>query len=245
MQKASAPRILVTADSDSDFDGVRLRRDYIRRLRQAGGLPLLLPHTEQPLSAGDAAAYLADCHGLLLTGGGDIEPWRYGRAPGPDLGLDPARDQAELVLFQAAWQRKMPIFGVCRGAQLINVALGGDIYQDLDADRGEGENRGNALHQHGSEERYGLHHPVEVTASQLSRLIGQRPTVNSHHHQGLRRIAPELTAAAFAPDGLCEAVLGRDRPLLAVQWHPECMENMQPLFNAFVELCRSFAAGDM
>ena len=238
------PRILVTMDQQQDYDAVRLRRDYCRRLRKAGGLPLLLPHTEQPLSEADAAAYLAGCHGLLLTGGGDLEPWRYGRSPGPDTDIDAPRDQAEIALVQAAWCMKLPLFGVCRGAQVINVALGGDIYQDLDADMGQGADRGNSLHQHGSEERYGVHHPVEVTEAELARLIGKRPMVNSHHHQGLRRLAPGLTAAAFAPDGLCEAVVGCDRPLIAVQWHPECRDDMQPLFDAFVALCRDFAAGE-
>ena len=238
------PRILVTMDQQPEWDGVRLRRDYSRRLRKAGGLPLLLPHTEQPLSEADAAAYLAGCHGLLLTGGGDLEPWRYGRSPGPDTDIDAPRDQAEIALVQAAWRMKLPLFGVCRGAQVINVALGGDIYQDLDADLGQGADRGNSLHQHGSEERYGVHHPVEVTDAELARLIGKRPMVNSHHHQGLRRLAPGLTAAAFAPDGLCEAFVGCDRPLIAVQWHPECRDDMQPLFDAFVALCRDFAAGE-
>ena len=238
------PRILVTMDQQPDFDGVRLRRDYSRRLRKAGGLPLLLPHTEQPLGAEDAAQYLAGCHGLLLSGGGDVEPWRYGREPGPDTDVDAPRDQAEIALVRAAWEMKMPLFGICRGVQVVNVALGGDIYQDLDADLAKGPGRGNDLHQHGSEERYGVHHPVEVSDPELARLIGSRPMVNSHHHQGLRRLAPGLNAAAFAPDGLCEAVTACGRPLIAVQWHPECRDDMQPLFNAFVALCRSFAAGD-
>ena len=84
-----------------------------------------------------------------------------------------------------------------------------------------------------------------MTRPLLSRLIGRSVWVNSHHHQGLRRVAPPLIPAAFAPDGLCEAVIGPpERPVLAVQWHPECLDSMDPLFGAFVELCLTFAAGE-
>jgi len=214
-------------DCDPEQDFLRLRRDYIRRLRHAGGLPVLLPHTEKPLSPKDAAELLAGCQGVLFSGGGDLETSGGGR------GVDPERDQAELSLFAAAWERKLPVFGVCRGLQLINTALGGDLYPDL------GEGPGRVRHCHASDERYDCHHRVTVTRRELSRLIGTAPDVNSHHHQGLRRLASPLRAAAFAPDGLCEAVLGPPyRFLLAVQWHPECLDHMAPLFAAFAEACR-------
>ena len=125
------PRILVTMDVQPEYDGLRLRADYIRRLRRAGGLPLLAPHSEEAITSEQARECLTGCCGLLLPGGGDMEPWRYGREPGPDTDLDPDRDQAELALFQAAWEQGLPVFGVCRGLQLINVALGGDLYQDF------------------------------------------------------------------------------------------------------------------
>ena len=234
------PRILVSMYLQPEEDRLQLQRDHIRRLRKAGALPLLLPHSEEPVSEELAREYLAGCHGLLLTGGGDIEPWRYGRQPGPDTFVDPARDQAEIAFVQAAWEMRLPVFGICRGAQVINVALGGDIYQDLDADKGSG----NALHQHGVEERYDRHHRIQTERPELERLIGKEAAVNSLHHQGLRRLADGLVSAARAEDGLCEAIIAPDRPWLAVQWHPECMEEMQPLFDAFVEKCRAFAAGE-
>ena len=234
------PRILVSMYLQPEEDRLCLRRDHIRRLRRSGALPLLLPHIDEPISGELAREYLAGCHGLLLTGGGDIEPRLYGREPGPDTFVDPARDQAEIALTRAAWEMMLPVFGICRGAQVINVALGGDIYQDLDADKGSG----NALHQHGVEERRLRHHPVRVTVPELERLIGEETEVNSLHHQGLRRIAAGLIPAAWAEDGLCEAVIAPDRPLLAVQWHPECLPGMEVLFDDFVEKCRAFAAGE-
>ena len=217
MQDSFMPRILVSMYLQPEEDRLCLRRDHIRRLRRSGALPLLLPHIDEPISAELAREYLAGCHGLLLTGGGDIEPRLYGREPGLDAFVDPARDQAEIALAQAAWEMRLPVFGVCRGAQVINVALGGDIYQDLDADLGHG----NALHQHGVEERYDRHHRIQIERPELERLIGKETEVNSLHHQGLRRIAAGLVPAARAEDGLCEAVIAPDRPWLAVQWHPE------------------------
>lgn len=235
------PRILVTMARDPDYDGLRLRLDYVRRLRNAGGLPLLLPHAERPLARSEAEECLQGVQGVLFSGGGDIEPRRYGRRPGPDADVDAPRDQAELAVFRAAWRRRMPVFGVCRGLQLINVALGGDLYQDLEKEF----SRGGVVHAHGSGERYRCQHRVAVTRPALSRLIGTSVRVNSHHHQGLRRVAPPLIPAAFAPDGLCEAVIGPpERPLIAVQWHPECLDSMDPLFSAFVDRCRTFEAGE-
>lgn len=235
------PRILVTMDLDPAYDGLRLRRDYVRRLRNAGGLPLLLPQAERGLTELDAAECLRGCHGLLLTGGGDLEPWRYGASPGPDRDVDPERDEAELALCGAAVRLGLPVFGICRGLQVLNVALGGDIYQDLDA----AWPQGGSSHCFPSSVRYGRQHGLTVIRPELARLIGCHPLVNSHHHQGLRRIAPQLQPAAYAPDGLCEAVTGREgRPLLGVQWHPECLDDMSPLFDAFVAQCQIFAAGD-
>ena len=232
------PRILITMNDATDYDGVKLRRDYARRLIRAGGLPLSLPHGagEEDLPA-LAQAYINSCDGLLLSGGDDLEPELYGQSARRELEVYPQRDRLELALFQAAWEAGRPIFGICRGMQLINVALGGELYQDLDLDFQAGAN---ARHHRQADERYQTHHEAEVCHPGLASLLGCRAQVNSHHHQAVSRLALPLQGAAYAPDGLCEAVIAKDwerRPLLAVQWHPECMETMQILFDKFVEQC--------
>ena len=207
---------------------------YITALLRAGGLPLILPLT---LSGDDLAGCLESLDGVLFTGGGDVKPEQYGSAPHPKVaGVDPDRDRFEIDLLQQVLEKELPFLGICRGLQLINVGLGGTLYEDiLDQHPGALVHQQNDLHPRSFQA-----HAVEIQPqSRLAQVLGRVACeVNSLHHQGIRRLAGDLTATAYAPDGIIEGVeLPGHRFGLAVQWHPEWLPDepaMQALFAAFV-----------
>jgi putative glutamine amidotransferase len=216
----TAPRRLVDGR-----ERVTLNTAYVRALESAGLVPLAGPTMLAPERAGAA---LAAVRGLVLTGGEDVAPDRYGAAPHPRLGdVDRDRDAAELALITEARKRRLPILAICRGIQILNVALGGTLYQDLDSERpGPVPHTGDQSH-----------HAVRVEAgSLLARTLGTRSaTVNSRHHQAIRDLAPGLRAVAWAEDGVIEAAEPADTGLpwmLAVQWHPEDLTE-RALFDGF------------
>ncbi len=209
----------------------------------AGGLPLLAyraGRTGDAALAAHAADVIARCDGLLLSGGVDLTPATYGAAPEPPWGDgDPDRDAFELALYRAALAAGLPILAICRGAQLVNVAEGGTLWQDLSALR-----TGSLCHRDFARyDRHGHGLALAADAGPLGALFGGAPRwVNSVHHQGVRRLGADLDVLATAPDGVVEAFTHR-RPswLLAVQWHPEWMQDrpdQRRLFDAFVDACR-------
>ena len=174
--------------------------------------------------------------GIVLTGGGDVHPRHYGQRPHPKLGqVDEARDRFELRLSQAALTRGIPLLGVCRGAQVLGVALGGDLTQDIDSQVEDAE-------KHPAGDRgMASHHWVEIAPdSRLSTVMGaRRVRVNSSHHQANARLGPGVRKAAWSQDGVIEAIeWGGENFVLGVQWHPERMWRRAPrqrrLFDAFV-----------
>ena len=192
---------------------------YVRSVLEAGAIPLILPPA---IGAARAMGALEGLDALLLTGGEDVDPSWYGAAPSPSLGsVDRERDLFELALFAAARQRGMPILGICRGIQLINVALGGTLWQHLPGERPS------AIEHDRPDARSVRTHAVSLEAgSRAAAVLGRTAMeVNSFHHQGIRDLAPTLHPSGWAEDGLIEAVEGAgDEPwLLAVQWHPEEM----------------------
>jgi putative glutamine amidotransferase len=213
---------------------------YLEAVLGAGGLPVIIPLNV----AGPALrALYARLDGVLLTGGGDVDPAVFGEAPHPELGtVDADRDQLELALARFTAEDDKPLLGVCRGAQVLNVALGGTLYQDLPSQYGEEVLR----HAHPVKEfpRQHLAHPVQVEEeSLLARVLGVPiARVNSRHHQAIKDVAPALTVVARAPDGVIEGVERPGRPFtLGVQWHPENLQElpeMKALFVKFVEACR-------
>jgi putative glutamine amidotransferase len=220
--------------TDPDWANLGLFRDLmVRAVERAGGLPVIVPLGLQPAVL---HALLARLDGVLLAGGGDIDPMRYGAGPHPALaGVNAERDEAELSLARWAAAEARPLLGICRGAQVFNVALGGTLYRDI------AEHPGAQRHTYYPGLPYDLRpHPVKIDEdSHLARAIGSPIiTVNSLHHQACRQLAPGLRAVAHAPDGLIEAVELPSHPFaLAVQWHPECLPDapeMQRLFEAFV-----------
>jgi len=190
---------------------------------------------------------LRHCHGLVLSGGEDLDPARYGERALPELGtVNPARDEMEFGALETALERRIPVLGICRGLQLLNVYFGGTLYQDV------GTQFPGAL-RHLQEEAWGLHsheaHIVET--SRLAEIVGgTRIRINSFHHQAIKDLAPGLVEVARAEDGLIEAVEARDhRWVLGVQWHPERHEAKAPeadpdrrLLAAFADAVRARAA---
>lgn len=217
------PRIGVTGVVRSWDGGERtgVNAAYVRAVIAAGGLPIVL----SPLvGVAYAARSLDGLDGLVLTGGEDVDPSLYGTAPSPLLRTtDRARDLFELAAFAAARARALPVLGICRGIQLINVGLGGTLYQDLAAER-----PGAITHDPDGPRDRRIHGVTLEPESRTSHALGTTALqVNSLHHQGIRDLAPALRATGWADDGLVEAVeLPADTDegwLLAVQWHPEEM----------------------
>ena len=216
----SRPLIAVTAsvrDSDIGMPRVVLEAGYLQAVRVAGGLPLVL----SPLDDEGTRDGLFDlAAGLVLTGGEDVDPSRYGQAPDGARTVSPERDAMELHLLERALARRVPVLAICRGIQVLNVALGGTLYQDLFTQRG----------QEIDHDRYrefdGHIHTVRTGGpSILADVFEVEEFVqNSAHHQGIRDLSPDLTAVAWAPDGLVEAVEYRADGAAwtcGVQWHPE------------------------
>ncbi|HET9384025.1 MAG TPA: gamma-glutamyl-gamma-aminobutyrate hydrolase family protein [Gemmatimonadales bacterium] len=204
---------------------VALNTAYVRALEGAGLVPLVVPTMLAPERA---SAALASVRGLVLTGGEDVGPERYGAKPHEKLGpVDRVRDAAELALIAAALERRLPLLAICRGIQILNVALGGTLYQDLDSER-----PGPIAHQ----DEAGSHTVRIESGSRLERTLGTRAaTVNSRHHQAIRDLAPGLKAVAWADDGVIEAVEPIDAGapwMAAVQWHPENLTE-RALFDGF------------
>ncbi len=211
------PRIAITGSpvTHDRRPGCKVNQGYVDALTRAGALPLLLPVLDPAL----ADEVVADMDGLLLTGGGDISPSWYGQEPVPEVyGVDLDRDRWELALITAARAAGLPILGVCRGAQILNVAAGGSLIQDLPSV--SQESHGLRVREHDEV------HPVGIEpGSMLADVVGsERLGVNSLHHQSLALVGRGLRAVAWSPDGVIEAVESAERaPILAVQWHPELM----------------------
>jgi putative glutamine amidotransferase len=178
--------------------------------------------TPATVAAADAADLAAGAAGVLLCGGPDVEPHHYGETPRPDarLSLLPPRDAVELELLAGARAARTPLFAVCRGLQMVNVFLGGTLWQDLPS------MAPSAVDHSIDEPRDLLAHAIQVTAGgELAELLAQEPPtlVNSRHHQAVKELAPGLETVAVAPDGIVEALVGGDPGwwLWGVQWHPE------------------------
>lgn len=209
---------------------------YIDAVIEAGGIPLLIP---MGLDEAALAEVVARLDGLLLPGGGDIAGEHYGSQHADFIfDVDPDRDRVELFLAREAVARRMPLLAICRGHQLLNVALGGTLYEDvLQWMPGAIKHDFFGLFPRNHQ----AHDVIIEPGSQLSATLGHNSVcVNSLHHQGIRDLAPGLMAAAHAPDGLIEAVEVEDHPFaLGVQWHPENLyldnPGMLALFRGLVE----------
>jgi len=209
-----------------DLEAALIPFDYVKAVEQAGGRPMLVPPSldgvEETLDALDA---------VVFTGGSDVDPELYGEQSQPETsGVVRVRDDAELALLRAALERDMPVLGICRGIQVLNVGMGGDLDQHLEG------------HRHDPPGQF-LEHDVAIDPdSRLGEILGDRTTVMSHHHQGVKTLAPGLVETARADDGLVEAVEAPNKRFaVGVLWHPEAGQDAR-LFEGLVAEARAYRA---
>lgn len=230
------PIIGVTCYHDWQNQWMRQNDTYIRAVEKSGGSPILLPATDNEEVIN---SYLETIDGLIISGGPDIGANYFNEEPHKDIqGISPLMDVFEMSLVTKAIELEVPIFGICRGLQLLNVAMGGDLYQDIYSQYDtEIQHRQKAP-------RTFLAHSIKIEKnSLLYDHFGASLRVNTFHHQALKNVAKGLKVTAYAPDGIIEAVEGTgDGFILGVQWHPEGMWNSEynydALFNAFIAQCK-------
>jgi len=212
---------------------------YVKTLIASGAIPWIVPLLDDEETL---RAIYDRVDGVFFPGGVDIDPDSYKEERTEACGrVDPDRDKTELMLAKWAIEDRKPILAVCRGAQLLSVAAGGTLYQDIGAEYPDAIKH-DYFPKKGIHTRQDLVHPVDVVPNtRLSRLLGTGSVlVNSMHHQGIKKLAPTLAPNAFAPDGLIEGVESTDENfVVGVQWHPEDLADLDPtmrrLFDAFIE----------
>ena len=221
--------------------GAELAEGYFRSIEMAGGIPVVIPITENHI---ELAALLDRIDGLVLSGGADINPLYLGEDPIPQLGsINPRRDRMEILLTRLAYDRQLPILGICRGIQVLTAVLGGKLYQDIQA---QSESSFPIKHSQDLARGVASHFVDAVPGSIVQTLLGDRFAVNSFHHQAVSKCGPLLRPTAYSADGIIEAVESTEyKSVVGVQWHPECfiLEDdrcMHPLFRWFVEECESY-----
>lgn len=231
------PIILITGGSAAAANGTpqwALNRNYAERIEKAGGIPILA------LSEEEAEAYAELADGLLLSGGKDVQPHLFGQELMYDFVItDIPRDDLEMKVLKAFVDKKKPVFGICRGVQVVNVFFGGTLFQDIPD-------------QLGGDHSKGVNHMIDIKKdSILGGLFGESLLINSYHHQGLDGLGKGLVATAWSDAGghsLVEAVEHESLPVWAVQWHPErmtggdtnpadCVDSMC-MFEYFVNQCK-------
>ena len=226
----------VIVDEAGSFAGYKrayVNKDYVDAVVRAGGVPLIIPFTTDKEVI---VSQVQIIDGLILSGGHDVSPYNYGQEPNPKLGETfPERDTYDMLLLEESKKRNIPILGICRGSQIINVAAGGTLYQDLSyADfvkikHDQVDNPTQATHFVDLEE-----------GTFLKNILGKEYKVNSFHHQIIKDVAPEFKVVAKSSDGVIESIekITEDSFIIGVQWHPEMLslncEKSQEIFNSFV-----------
>ena len=224
-----------SSGKEGDPSRLVLPEAYTTAVQRAGGLPVMISFS---LSRGEVDELISRLQGLMLTGGGDIDPeWFGGRPHRCVRYVDSGRDEVEISLIRRAVEFRLPLLCICRGIQVLNVAFGGTLYTDI-----EDQLPGSIRHDWDKDfPRDHLAHTVSVESdSRLAGILGDGNVgVNSWHHQGLEKVAENLRPVAYAPDGLVEAVEMVDYPFgLGVQWHPEFLPDlpeMQVVFRSFIQ----------
>jgi len=231
------PLIGITTRNSKDADGhptISIQHSYVNAVVNAGGVAIPIPSI---LPDDDLRQLYSQLNGILFTGGGDVSLDHFSGSPHPRIdGVDDARDTTEISLMRSAVNDGKPLLGICRGAQVMNVALGGTLYTHI-----LDQLKGAIDHDYPGNLRRAIVHPVNVDESSRSaEIFGETLlNVNSLHHQGLKDIAPGLKVVGHAPDGLVEVVEIPEHPYaVAVQWHPEWLTDqpsMRRLFKTFVD----------
>lgn len=234
------PIIGLTCQYDNTINrGVnRINSEYISAVVESGGMPLIIPNLE---NTDDIGRYLDLIDGIIFTGGEDIAAQYFGEEPVKEITeVSRDRDMTEMALFEKAYEKCIPIFGICRGIQLINIALGGNLYQDIYTQVPE-------VHGHSCEIslQEGYHSISIIKNSMVYEIFGkEKLLVNSLHHQALKDLGKDLKITAKASDGIIEAIEStNDKFVLGVQFHPETMsmkykEFLKP-FKYFIDKCKN------
>lgn len=217
------PVIGITASWNEEKESVVLPHTYVVAVEEAGGIPLLIPMMKQDI----AEEILPKLDGIVFPGGADVDPARYGERPHQKLGrICPRLDTLELHLAKIALKRSLPIVGICRGCQLVNIAAGGTLVQDIPSQVG-----GAMKHVQQAPRWYGTHEVILEEDSMAAKIFGtRRLSVNSYHHQSVRNPGDGLTVSGRAVDGIAEVTEGGQGFILLLQWHPEAMWKQNPVF---------------
>lgn len=213
-----------------------VRNFYVKVIEAVGGVPILIPSVRRCCTR---EKYLKQVDGIILSGGVDVNPMFFGEEPVPGMGeITPGRDEFELLLTKDFFNTEKPILAVCRGCQVLNLSLGGTIFQDINSQVVE-----TVKHCQQAPRDCPTHSVKVFPGTKLNRILPQDHVwVNSFHHQAVKCPAPGFSVSAAAPDGVVEAIEAEEHPFaLGVQWHPEC--NWQQdlgsfrLFQAFIRAC--------
>lgn len=232
----ATPKIGITCDEDTKDGKIFLTNYYLRCVQRAGATPWLIPSIEKNISE-----YLSSLDGIILSGGVDVDPLYFNQEPIIGMGeITPGRDNFEVKLIQAAVIMDIPVLAICRGVQVLNIALGGNIYQDILS-----QVPGVYKHSQNAPKWYPTH-TIHIIQDSLLVDIFKSNTmkVNSFHHQAVCTLADGVVSIANSTDGLVEAItMPSKKFILGVQWHPECMadkfKEQQQLFNHFVQACKN------
>ena len=194
--------------------------DYAQGIIAAGGVPVFLPLSLDP------AEIIPRLDGILMSGGADIDPKRYGAEPEPELqSIEPARDEFELKILELVYECELPVAGICRGLQILNVHAGGSLYQDVPPHSVRDKAPSTRVHDITTEK-----------GSILEKLYGEKLEVNSLHHQSIKTLGKHFSASATSNDGIVEGIEHSQLPIVAVQWHPEMLDtrDSDPIFRWLV-----------
>jgi putative glutamine amidotransferase len=232
------PFIIVTAAYDYNTNISSIKNLYCEALEEAGAAPVVLPvSTNKEL----LDIYIEKCDGVMVIGGPDIDPVYFGEKNMPYNGdISPYRDVMELELVKKAVLKNKPVLGICRGAQIINVAMGGTLYQDIHA---QIKDRELMQHSQSAPTWYATHEVAVKKASFLGEVFkAEKASVNSFHHQSVKDVAPDFEVTAWSEDGIIEAIeYNKNSFALGVQWHPEHLwkqDNLhRELFKKFINIC--------
>lgn len=230
----------------SKLDWQLTTNDYVKAIEKAGGIPVIIPVYNNENNIDNINSML---DGILFAGGNDIHPKHYGELMGCKIGpINPCRDKQELNLVKNIIHKsEMPVMGICRGYQLLNVACGGSLYQDLYQVPLELKNNLDINHSMYGSPKYNPVHRVDINENSKLHKIFNKNTieVNSYHHQAIKNVADIFNVAVVAPDGIVEAIeLKGRRFVVGTQWHPEMMadhyEEQLLIFKAFVHACKEY-----
>lgn len=228
-----------TADESGPFVNSKksyVNDDFVRSVVEAGGVPIILPFIgdfdEDLLNA-----YFNKLDGLILTGGHDVDPGTYGKDPLPKLNETwKERDNFDIILIEKALEKKIPIFGICRGMQMLNVYFKGTLFQDLSYRKEE-----SIMHVQKNEYNIPIHWVYFKEGNTFSEILGKQFFANSWHHQAVDKLGEGLTVCGTSSDGIIEAFENSDKKIWGAQWHPEMMSResseMRRLFKCFAEKC--------